>query len=194
MNPLGMSKQDRAEFERLSCLDGNRDCTLLRQRLGSMVWDDNERVLPDGVVEFIASIDAAWLRSAGRQELAWWSKTVPRRTRNKMKIFFPKTISWKKTGNKTTRALRLDRYSKASLENATRVSLCDQIDVLMRVGLHHGARCLADCNPRLLRTLLHGLNPSWARYLMLFHVTLYDSNRCRLRAPVMRQYWIEEKK
>ncbi len=188
MNPLGLGYEDREEFEKACTAMGSLAPGILARRIGDEVFEFEMSRCHKDVRDFLSLMDADWMRSAGRAEFAWWFSLLPSAKRNSLGRSLLAIVS----GVKKPSALRMHKCSMASFQNALHTPMGSGLDVVSMAAAHHGARCLADCAPGRLHSLLLGLNPSWVHTLLLFHGDVVDCQGCRQAARGMRNHWLKE--
>lgn len=187
MNPQGLAEVDRLEFERLCSELGSAALDVLKESLAEEVWNHAGHALPDDVRSFVSLVDTGWLERAGRQELASWMQLLPRQRRRRVKSSLSALLG----GVGKSPQLAMHKSLVVSFQNALHSPFDDRVDILHRAGLHHAARCLADCGADSLLPLLRGMDPSWIQCLMLFHGDLVESRFSRRPCAAMRRHWLQ---
>lgn len=190
MNPIGMEPADRAAFEQAVALLGPAGLDVLRSFVDPAVWDqlaDCSPAADDSLGWLWPLVDESGLRQAGAQELAGLRRWLGRLERRRIDPILAPHLG--QVGWWRARTCRPDSFCLRSLQAALLGRGPASLDLGLRAGLHHLARCLADRPPDSLATGLEGLPADWAGSLRACQARLASSARARMQANRLLGQW-----
>jgi hypothetical protein len=191
MNPRALDEQEKAAFLRAVESMKGKAAESLRELIDPRAWDGEAAKDSSSLESCFGPLTPESLHAAGLDELGAWLRWLPTRERRRVRRLLVGRLKLQPPRNRPVRKMEPEAvvcFRTVLLSSGER-----DRELLIRAGLHHLARGLADRSSDGLQDLVRGLPGRWATAVVAMHARLRLQRSTRLAAKELRRTWSERR-